>query len=233
MRRAGLGHCLRGSALTTRAPGSMLPNNHQLQLLKYPAVGKYLKYLQVRSSEALPFFIHTGCCKGDPTICTESCSDRQTEKCKTQDCLHALSLLLESKYFSLETNFSSSLAVRLPFCLSGTIHPEGGDALNRLPKEVVDAPSLEAFKARLDVVLGSLVCWLATLHVAGGLKLDDHCGPFQPRPFYDSVIHQENQHQPVSYHQPSLTLSQSPVEQPSGGEQTGAGLCLQRFDGTA
>jgi len=37
-----------------------------------------------------------------------------------------------------------------------------------LPKEAVDAPSLEAFKARLDVALGSLVCWLATLHVAGG-----------------------------------------------------------------
>ena len=28
---------------------------------------------------------------------------------------------------------------------------------NRLPKEVVDAPSLEAFKARLDVALGSLI----------------------------------------------------------------------------
>ena len=28
---------------------------------------------------------------------------------------------------------------------------------NRLPKETVDAPSLEAFKARLDVALGSLV----------------------------------------------------------------------------
>ena len=39
---------------------------------------------------------------------------------------------------------------------------------NRLPKEVVDAPSLEAFKARLDVALGSLGCWLATLHIAGG-----------------------------------------------------------------
>jgi len=37
-----------------------------------------------------------------------------------------------------------------------------------LPKEAVDAPSLEAFKARLDVALGSLVCWLATLHIAGG-----------------------------------------------------------------
>ena len=28
---------------------------------------------------------------------------------------------------------------------------------NRLPKEAVDAPSLQAFKARLDVALGSLV----------------------------------------------------------------------------
>ena len=54
---------------------------------------------------------------------------------------------------------------------------------NRLPKEAVDAPSLQAFKARLDVALGSLVWWLATLHIAGGLKLDD---PFQPRPFYNS-----------------------------------------------
>ena len=31
--------------------------------------------------------------------------------------------------------------------------------------------------------LGSLVWWLVTLHIAGELKLDDHCGPFQPRPF--------------------------------------------------
>jgi len=54
---------------------------------------------------------------------------------------------------------------------------------NRLPKEVVDAPSLEAFKARLDVAL-----WLVTLHIAGGVNLDDHWGPFQPRLFYDSVI---------------------------------------------
>jgi len=45
---------------------------------------------------------------------------------------------------------------------------KGGDALNRLPKEAVDAPSLEAFKARLDVALGSLGRWLVTLHIAGG-----------------------------------------------------------------
>ena len=36
-----------------------------------------------------------------------------------------------------------------------------------MPKEVVDTPSLEAFKDRLDVALGSLV-WLVTLHIAGG-----------------------------------------------------------------
>ena len=59
---------------------------------------------------------------------------------------------------------------------------------NRLPKDVVDSPSLEAFKASVDMALCSLVSWLATLHVAGGLKLD-HCGPFQPRQFYDSVIY--------------------------------------------
>ena len=46
---------------------------------------------------------------------------------------------------------------------------------------------LEASKARLDVALGSLVWWLVTLHIAGELKLDDHCGPFQPRPFYELI----------------------------------------------
>ena len=38
---------------------------------------------------------------------------------------------------------------------------------NRLPKEAVGAPSLQAFNARLDVALGSLGCWLVTLHIAG------------------------------------------------------------------
>ena len=59
---------------------------------------------------------------------------------------------------------------------------------NRLSKEAVDAPFLEAFKARLDVALGSPGWWLVTLHMAGGIKLDHHCGPFQPRPFYDFII---------------------------------------------
>jgi len=57
---------------------------------------------------------------------------------------------------------------------------------NRLPKEVVVALSLEAFKPKLDVALGSLVYWLATLPVSEGLKIVDHCDPFHPRPVYDS-----------------------------------------------
>jgi len=68
-----------------------------------------------------------------------------------------------------------------------------------LPKEVVDAPTLEAFKARLDVALGSLVWWLVTLYTAEGLKLYDHGSPFQPRPFYDSMK--------VPLHEPGLRSS--------------------------
>jgi len=51
---------------------------------------------------------------------------------------------------------------------------------------VWDRKIKKLFKARLDVALGSLVWCLVTLRIAGGLKLDEHCGPFQPRPFYDS-----------------------------------------------
>jgi len=37
------------------------------------------------------------------------------------------------------------------------------------------------------VALRSLVYWLATMPTGEGLKLDDHSGPFQSRPFYDSM----------------------------------------------
>ncbi|PKU47329.1 hypothetical protein llap_2354 [Limosa lapponica baueri] len=44
---------------------------------------------------------------------------------------------------------------------------------NRLPREVVDAPSLEVFTARLDGALSNLVQWEVSLPMAGGLELDD------------------------------------------------------------
>jgi len=43
---------------------------------------------------------------------------------------------------------------------------------------------------------------LATVHIAGGLKLNDHCDLFQPRPFYDSMILA----QPTSFAEIYVTL---------------------------
>jgi len=41
---------------------------------------------------------------------------------------------------------------------------------NRLPRELVDAPSLEVFQARLDGALSHLVYWKVSLPMAGGLE---------------------------------------------------------------
>ncbi|PKU32181.1 hypothetical protein llap_17513 [Limosa lapponica baueri] len=44
---------------------------------------------------------------------------------------------------------------------------------NRLPREVVDAPSLEVYETRLDGALSNLVWWEVSLPMAGGLELGD------------------------------------------------------------
>ena len=49
-------------------------------------------------------------------------------------------------------------------------------------EQVVDAHSLEVFKASLDVSLSNLE---VSLLIAGGLELDDLKGAFQLKPFYD------------------------------------------------
>jgi len=56
----------------------------------------------------------------------------------------------------------------------------------RLPREAVDTPALEVFKARFDGALSSLVWWVAT---AGELELDGLSGPFQLKLLYHSVNH--------------------------------------------
>jgi len=62
----------------------------------------------------------------------------------------------------------------------------------RLPREVVDDPSLEVFKARLDGALSSLVWWKVSLPMAAGLELGDPYCPLQPKPFYDSMVLMSN-----------------------------------------
>jgi len=44
---------------------------------------------------------------------------------------------------------------------------------NGLPRAAVDAPSLAAFKARLDGALNNLGWWKMSLLMAGGLETDD------------------------------------------------------------
>jgi len=44
---------------------------------------------------------------------------------------------------------------------------------HRLPRAVMNAPSLAVFKARLDAALSNLAYWKVSLPMAGGLELDD------------------------------------------------------------
>jgi len=44
---------------------------------------------------------------------------------------------------------------------------------NKLPREVVDAPSPEVFKTRLDGALGNLIWRLVALPMAGVWEVDD------------------------------------------------------------
>jgi len=58
----------------------------------------------------------------------------------------------------------------------------------RLPREVVDAPSLETFQVRLDRALSNLIWLKMSLLTAGGLGWMAFKDLFQPKAFYDSVI---------------------------------------------
>jgi len=54
--------------------------------------------------------------------------------------------------------------------------------------EVVDAPSVDVFKARVHRALSNLVHWEVSLPTAGGLRLYDLLGPLQLKPFNDPMI---------------------------------------------
>jgi len=53
--------------------------------------------------------------------------------------------------------------------------------LHTLPREVVDAPSLETFKARLDVAVSNMIQLKMSLLMAGELDWMVFKGPFQPK----------------------------------------------------
>jgi len=73
---------------------------------------------------------------------------------------------------------------------------------HRLPRKAVAAPSLAVFKARLDGALSNLGWWKMSLLMAGGVEADDLHGPFQPKPFYDSLISSYHFHLHVLFPDP-------------------------------
>jgi len=72
------------------------------------------------------------------------------------------------------------------------IDNRGKNSKNRALWSLVGSPGKHWGRPPLADPIG---CWAAsglallpaTMHIAGGLKPDDHCGPFQPRPFYESM----------------------------------------------
>jgi len=57
----------------------------------------------------------------------------------------------------------------------------------RLPREAVAAPSVAGFKPRLDGAGSTLGWWKGSLLTAEGLDYMVFEGPFQCKPFYDSI----------------------------------------------
>jgi len=58
---------------------------------------------------------------------------------------------------------------------------------HRLPREAVNAPSLETLKPRLDGALSTLIQLKMSLLMAVGLDQMASKDPFQPKLFYDSM----------------------------------------------
>jgi len=59
---------------------------------------------------------------------------------------------------------------------------------HRLPRVVIDAPSLETFKVRLNGALSNLIQVKMSWLTAGGLDWMASKGPFPPKALHDSVI---------------------------------------------
>jgi len=55
------------------------------------------------------------------------------------------------------------------------------------PEKLWMSQFLEVLKVKLDGAMGSLTYWSATLPMTGGLEVDELLGPFQLKPFCDSI----------------------------------------------
>ena len=77
----------------------------------------------------------------------------------------------------------------LGWILGEVFHPEDGDILEQVAQGGCGCPIPGGIQGQAGCGSGQSGILVGTLPVSGGLKLGDHCGPFQPRPFYDSMIY--------------------------------------------
>ena len=68
------------------------------------------------------------------------------------------------------------------------IHTEGGDTQEQVAQGGCGCPIPGGIQGQAGCGSGQPGLVAGNPAHNRGLKLDDHCGPFQPRPFYDSMI---------------------------------------------
>jgi len=67
-------------------------------------------------------------------------------------------------------------------------HPGGDDALEQVAQVGWGGPIPGGIQGQAGCGSGQPGLAVGDPAHSRGLKLDDHCGPFQPRPFYDPLI---------------------------------------------
>ena len=67
-------------------------------------------------------------------------------------------------------------------------HTEGGDMLEQVTHRGCGCPIPGRIQGQAGCGSGQLGLVVGNPAHNGALKLDDHCGSFQPRPFYDTIL---------------------------------------------
>jgi len=73
-------------------------------------------------------------------------------------------------------------------------HPEGGDALEQVAQGGCGCPIPGGIQGQAGCGSGQPGLVVGGPAHSRGLELDDHCGPFQPRPFCGSMIPRDRWH---------------------------------------
>lgn len=82
---------------------------------------------------------------------------------------------------------------------------------NKLPREVVDSPSLKTFKIRLDGAVSNLIWLKMSLLIVEELDLMTFKCAFQSKLTYESTIHVSADIRPYPWKGPSLSGSEANI----------------------